>query len=112
MRGLFSTRTSQLSGNAPRRMIQRILLIAPTISSLRILVWPILLTPPNRVLPPVDRKNVNVGHMLLHLRAGQASYDARRRRYPPLSSVPYPQQPLYLGETIHQGVSYAASIPR
>ena len=83
MRGLFSTRTSQLSGNAPRRMIQRILLIAPTISSLRILVWPILLTPPNRVLPPVDRKNVNVGHMLLHLRAGQASYDARRRRYSP-----------------------------
>ena len=55
MRGLRPTSLpSQLSGMTPLRMIQRILLMAPTISSLRMSVCPILLTPPSRVLPPVD----------------------------------------------------------
>lgn len=39
----------------PLRMIQRIRLMAPTISSLRMSAWPILLIPPSRVFLPVDR---------------------------------------------------------
>lgn len=50
-----SSRPSQLSGNTPLRTIHRILLMAPTMRSLRISLCPILLIPPSRALPPVER---------------------------------------------------------
>lgn len=55
MRGFRATRlASHRLALPPLRTTQRITLMAPTISSLRMSHCPILLTAPSRVLPPVD----------------------------------------------------------
>lgn len=55
MRSFRETRlSSQRFALPPLRTTHRMTLIAPMISSLRMSHWPILLTPPRRVSPPLE----------------------------------------------------------